>query len=103
MARYVLVEIYPEDLVEKTVRKILENYEKIVGINIIKGGVHVICIESSRVIFGVRTRFLKYLRTAILMTRSVDGKDVLVLTLRVSGTLRKCKAQLKSIQRIVSS
>ncbi len=101
MARYVLIEVYPPELVQKVVSEILKTYENLLGVKLVEAPISVVLIDPPRAIFRVRTRFLKFLRMAILLTRRVDDTDVLVVTIRVSGTLRKCKAQLKSIQKLM--
>ena len=100
MARYVVIEVYPQELINDIVNELIKKFNEIAGLNSIKGSIKVISISNSRVVIRVSTRLLKYLRTAVLFTRKVRGIDVGVAIIRVSGTLRKAIAQEKSIPRI---
>jgi len=97
MARYVVVEICPEDLAEKVVNELQNLFRAILGLRVINGSLVVIERVRNRYVLRVTTRLLSYLRAAVFLLREVDGKKVAIVTVRVPGSVRKARAHAHSI------
>lgn len=102
MARYVLVEIYPEDHVDTIIQEVISTFKKILGLRIIRGYLRVVKKKGNRVVFKVSTNLLPYLRACTILIRQINDSRVIVLTVRISGTIRKICAQLDSIPKLLT-
>lgn len=100
MARYVVIEFEPVELREKIINSIINTFNNLTGVYSIKGSLVLVKVENSRAIFRVSTKLLKFLRLTILLLREIDGVKIAVTIVRVSGTLRKAIAHMKSIPKI---
>ncbi len=101
MARYIIVEVYPRDLTKKVAEEILKTFERSVGLGTFRGRLILVDHINNRLIFRVPTRYLKYVRYSILSIREIENKKVLVLAISVTGTVRKARAQARSIPPLV--
>ncbi|NPA99864.1 MAG: hypothetical protein GXO10_00655 [Crenarchaeota archaeon] len=97
MARYIIVEVHPEEAIDKVANELVRLFEKIVGIGLFKGRLLIADKIGNRLIIRVPTRYLKYARYAILALRKIENTPVTVLTVSVTGTIRKARAQARSI------
>jgi len=102
VARYIVVEVYPEELLDKVVEKISKTFETMVGIGLIKGRLIIADRIKNRIILRVPTRYLKYARYAILTVSKIDNRKVATITISVTGTIRKARAQARSLPHILS-
>jgi len=102
VARYVILEVYPPEMVQRVVSSVVDLANRLLGIRSIRGSIIPIEYHRNRAIIRVTTRFLPYLRAAVFMLRKVENHNVLILTIRVTGSVRKARAQARSIPFIIS-
>ncbi len=100
MARYVVIEIYPEELVDKASSEIIRKFNEILGIGSVRSSIAVVFRRGNRIVVRVPTRHLDHLRASVFLIRKIDGTDVLLITRRVSGTLRRSRAHCLSLRRL---
>ncbi len=101
VARYIVVEVYPKEVTDKVANELLKIFEKIIGIGIIRGRLIIADKIENRLIIRVPTRYLKYARYVILALRRIENTKVSVITISVTGTIRKARAQARSIPPLI--
>ncbi len=101
MARYVVVEVYPAELLDAVCDAVRRKFQELLGVRIIKGSLLPVFRHKNRVVFRVTTRLLPYLRASIVLVRHVEERPVLVVSRRVTGSLRKAKAQACSLEPLI--
>ena len=101
MARYVVVEVYPVELVDIVCEVVRKKFQELLGIRVIKGSLLPVFKCRNRIVFRVTTRLLPYLRASIALVRQIENKPVLIVSRRVTGSLRKAKAQACSLEPLI--
>ncbi len=99
--RYVIIEIHPEGEIDSVILDIMKWFKALAGKEALGVEPRIVMRHGGRVIIQVPNRLLKYLRAAIVLAGR--DREACVLTVRVSGTMRKAIAIAKSIPRIISS
>ncbi|NPA69363.1 MAG: hypothetical protein GXO26_01015 [Crenarchaeota archaeon] len=102
VARYIIVEVHPEEAIDKVANELLRLFEKVVGIGLFRGRLIIADRIKNRLIIRVPTRYLKYARYVILALREIDNLKIIAITISVTGTLRKARAQARSIPPLLS-
>lgn len=95
--RYVILDVYPRDRVDYVLAELNNWFRLLAGRDAIGVELRVVKkYEIGRVIVGVPNPLVKYLRSAIVIVGR--GNDTALVTVKVSGTMRKALAIASSVQ-----
>jgi len=92
--RYVLFETISVIPISSTNIKenIIKSYKNLFGeIGLSKAGISFIEYKENKGILKINNKYLDELRASFCMMRKVNKQDILLKTLRISGTLKKVK------------
>lgn len=103
--RYLVLEVYPRDYLDQALTKLNDAFKQLAGKDALGINVKVYekYLEKGFAIVGVPRDLLSILRAAICLVRDVDGNKVALITIKVTGTLRKARAVAQSMGELVIS
>ncbi|MCG2863195.1 MAG: hypothetical protein L7H10_02125 [Vulcanisaeta sp.] len=94
--RYLIIDVYPKDRVDDVLTQLNNLFKSLAGKEAIGVELRVVKKYEGRVVIGVPNHLTKYLRSAIALAGR--GSDTAVITVKVSGTMRKALAIASSVQ-----
>ncbi len=94
---YVIVDVYPGDSIDKVITDLNSWFRLFSGKDAIGSELKVIAKYEGkgRVVIQVPSNLLKYLRSAVIMAGRES--DITVITVKVTGTIRKALAIASSV------
>ncbi|WP_243678623.1 hypothetical protein [Vulcanisaeta distributa] len=90
--RYVIIDVYPRELIDSVISELNNWFRVFAGRDAIGFELRIIAKYDGkgRLVIQVPNNLLKYLRSAVIMVGR--GSDAAVITVKVTGTMRKALA-----------
>lgn len=96
--RYVIIDVYPRELIDSVISELNNWFRVFAGRDAIGFELRIIAKYDGkgRLVIQVPNNLLKYLRSAVIMVGR-GGSDAAVITVKVTGTMRKALAIAASV------
>ncbi|WP_069807962.1 Rpp14/Pop5 family protein [Vulcanisaeta thermophila] len=97
--RYLVLSVYPPEYLGRVLGRLNEVFKQLAGKDALGVNVRVYDTYPGKgfAVLGVPRNLVNVLRASTCIVRDVDGARVMVLTVKVTGTLRRARAIAQSI------
>lgn len=103
--RYLVLEVYPREYLDNALSEIVSMFKQLAGKDALGVNVRIYekYPEKGFAIVGVPRNLVSTLRASICLIREVNSVRVMLITIKVTGTLRKARAIAQSMKELLVS